>query len=364
MNNIQLVFLAILWIVIIFLSSISPVLLRSSYKFGVPLSSDQWKKTEISQIIRKSIFMNIIVGVVLALSTFIIQWFSPSHFYFSAITVPLFMTANIFIHIRAHVRIKRQIKSNMADQSATQMVAVDTKFRRELSLLRMWYPIPFIMIFLNVFFIAWYYNDIPNILPIHHDASGKVDRYGEKSVGMVFVFNLSQLFVTIIFIMVQEAIIRSKQNLNIKFPKISSEQNKVIRYKQGIFVNIISILLVISISFIQLSFIQVIDSMISEMVFFGAVLIAIVGAVMLSVKKQAMERKLESNIGKSEIVNSVHDEHWKGGIFYVNKEDPAIFVEQRSGNGFTINLGRPTGWFLLLLPFIFGFTLFLFARFV
>ncbi|MBY6270017.1 MAG: hypothetical protein BAA00_01345 [Parageobacillus thermoglucosidasius] len=57
-------------------------------------------------------------------------------------------------------------------------------------------------------------------------------------------------------------------------------------------------------------------------------------------------------------------EHWKGGIFYVSKEDPAIFVEQRSGNGFTINLGRPTGWFLLLLPFIFGFTLFLFARFV
>lgn len=60
---------------------------------------------------------------------------------------------------------------------------------------------------------------------------------------MVFVFNLSQLFVTIIFIMVQEAIIRSKQNLNIQSPKISSEQNKVIRYKQGIFVNIISIII-------------------------------------------------------------------------------------------------------------------------
>ncbi|WP_244411305.1 hypothetical protein [Parageobacillus thermoglucosidasius] len=40
-------------------------------------------------------------------------------------------------------------------------------------------------------------------------------------------------------------------------------------------------------------------------------------------------------------------------------------MDQRSGNGSTINLGRPTGWFLLLLPFIFfGFTLFLFARFV
>ncbi|MED5053235.1 MULTISPECIES: DUF1648 domain-containing protein [Anoxybacillaceae] len=364
MNNIQLIFIFILWIVIIFISSISPVWLRSSYKFGVPLSDDQWKKIEISQIIRKSILMNIIVGVVLALSTFMIQWFSQSHFYFSAITVPLFIIANIFIHIRAHVRIKRQINSNMANQPATQMVAIDTKFRRELSLLRMWYPIPFIMIFLNVFFIVWYYNDIPNILPIHHDASGKVDRYGEKSVGMVFVFNLSQLFVTIIFIMVQEAIIRSKQNLNIKSPKISSEQNKVIRYKQGIFVNIISILLVISISFIQLSFIQVIDSMISEMVFFGAVLIAILGAIMFSVKKQSIEREIESNIGKSKIVNSVNDEYWKGGIFYVNKEDPAIFVEQRSGNGFTINLGSPTGWFLLLLPFIFGFMLFLFARFV
>lgn len=54
MNNIQLVFLAILWIVIIFLSSISPVLLRSSYKFGVPLSSDQWKKQKYHKSLEKA----------------------------------------------------------------------------------------------------------------------------------------------------------------------------------------------------------------------------------------------------------------------------------------------------------------------
>ncbi|ANZ32244.1 hypothetical protein [Parageobacillus thermoglucosidasius] len=189
MNNIQLVFLAILWIVIIFLSSISPVLLRSSYKFGVPLSGDQWKKTEISQIIRKSILINIIVGVVLALSTFMIQWFSPSPFYFSAITVPLFMIANIFIHIRAHARIKHQIESGMANPSATQMVAVDTKFRRELSLLRMWYPIPFIMIFLNVFFIAWYYNDIPNILPICFLQAKNAENCSKKYIGLQLDFS-------------------------------------------------------------------------------------------------------------------------------------------------------------------------------
>jgi uncharacterized membrane protein len=364
MNDLHLIFIAILWVVIIFISSISPVWLRSSYKFGVPLSDDQWKKTEISQIIRESILMNIIVGVVLALSTFISQWLSQSPFYFSAITVPLFVVANVLIHMRTHTRIKREIKSSVVNQSTTQMVTIDTKFRRELSLLRMLYPIPFIIIFLNIFLIAWYYNDIPNILPIHHDASGKVDRYGEKSIGMVFAFNLFQLLVTLIFIIVQEAIIRSKQNLNIQSPKISSEQNKIMRYKQGIFVNILSILFVISISFIQLSFIQVIDSMISEMVFFGAVLIAILGVIMLSVKKQSIERKIESNIGKAKIVNSINEEHWKGGLFYFNKEDPAIFVEQRSGNGFTINLGRPIGWFLFLLPLIFGLMLFLFARFV
>jgi uncharacterized membrane protein len=37
------------------------------------------------------------------------------------------------------------------------------------------------------------------------------------------------------------------------------------------------------------------------------------------------------------------DSHWKAGLFYVNRDDPAILVPKRLGIGWTINFGRPVG---------------------
>jgi uncharacterized membrane protein len=37
------------------------------------------------------------------------------------------------------------------------------------------------------------------------------------------------------------------------------------------------------------------------------------------------------------------DEHWKGGVFYVNRDDPALMVPRRFGLGWTVNLGHPAG---------------------
>jgi Family of unknown function (DUF5808) len=51
---------------------------------------------------------------------------------------------------------------------------------------------------------------------------------------------------------------------------------------------------------------------------------------------------------------------WKAGIFYVNRNDPALFVPKRIGIGYTINFGNPWAWFVLgilvfviLAPFVF-----------
>lgn len=47
-----------------------------------------------------------------------------------------------------------------------------------------------------------------------------------------------------------------------------------------------------------------------------------------------------------------NDRYWKGGIFYVNPDDPALFLPERFGIGWTINLGRPAAW-----AFVVGFAL-------
>jgi uncharacterized membrane protein len=50
------------------------------------------------------------------------------------------------------------------------------------------------------------------------------------------------------------------------------------------------------------------------------------------------------------------DDAWKvGGLFYYNPSDPAVWVEQRVGLGYTLNIGNSSAWLLIaimLLPII------------
>jgi len=41
------------------------------------------------------------------------------------------------------------------------------------------------------------------------------------------------------------------------------------------------------------------------------------------------------------------DRFWKGGLVYVNRDDPAVLVTARFAFGWTVNLGNPTAWLLI-----------------
>jgi hypothetical protein len=44
--------------------------------------------------------------------------------------------------------------------------------------------------------------------------------------------------------------------------------------------------------------------------------------------------------------------HWKGGLVYLNPRDRRPLVPARLGPGYTVNLGRPLGWALLLAALV------------
>jgi len=41
------------------------------------------------------------------------------------------------------------------------------------------------------------------------------------------------------------------------------------------------------------------------------------------------------------------DKCWKWGAFFVNRDDPALFVRKRYGIGYTLNFGNPWSWAVL-----------------
>lgn len=38
------------------------------------------------------------------------------------------------------------------------------------------------------------------------------------------------------------------------------------------------------------------------------------------------------------------DDRWRWGIFYVDRDDPALFVQSRCGSGYSLNYGRMMAW--------------------
>jgi uncharacterized membrane protein len=51
------------------------------------------------------------------------------------------------------------------------------------------------------------------------------------------------------------------------------------------------------------------------------------------------------------------DRYWRLGVFYVNRDDPAVLVEKRFGIGYTLNFARPTSWTILLIVLLLPLTL-------
>ncbi len=55
------------------------------------------------------------------------------------------------------------------------------------------------------------------------------------------------------------------------------------------------------------------------------------------------------------------DHYWRGGLFYCNRQDPALFVQRRSGPGYTLNFGNLFSWPLAAF-FVADFAFIFFAR--
>lgn len=72
------------------------------------------------------------------------------------------------------------------------------------------------------------------------------------------------------------------------------------------------------------------------------VVLPILAAVVLAVV--VLARNNRARDGDEEDTGLIHrddDKYWRGGLFYINREDPALMVPRRFGLGWTLNFGNP-----------------------
>lgn len=80
------------------------------------------------------------------------------------------------------------------------------------------------------------------------------------------------------------------------------------------------------------------------------VIIAVIALVRLGQGGSRSVSAAESQPTSAEPVGDrTDDRYWRLGVFYFNRDDPAVLVEKRFGIGYTVNFARPMSWTILLV---------------
>lgn len=194
-----------------------------------------------------------------------------------------------------------------------------------------------------------FYPSMPDLIPMHGDFAGNVDSWAEKSIGSVFGFPLGiELFMAVVFFGCHAIIIRSKRPTDPGAPATSALAYGLFARAESIFLIAVGVVISggIGIGFMLSSAgIVTLGQFGAAMLVVGA--LVIIGSIAISLVYGQAGSRLFRRMQGDDYLPDDDDEHWKLGIFYVNRDDPSVFLPERFGIGWTINFARPAAWILI-----------------
>ncbi|MQA11142.1 MAG: DUF1648 domain-containing protein [Pseudonocardiaceae bacterium] len=276
----------------------------------------------------------------------------PEFVQYGLSTLPVVVVAGA-VYYRAHSRIRAAKRQQGWYDSARQGIAVDTSLRSDPERFPWLWVLPAIVVLAITAVIGILrYPSMPDILVLHWSGSGEPDRTAPKSPGSAFVLVFVQAGLTAFLVVLTRLCFGAKPELDPARPRGSARQHRrfstrtakamlVLTAASG-FTMLGAALMVwwnsFSVPLLLLSLLPV--------------AIGVVGLLVLSVRTGQGGSKLEQEADVAENTGYVEqddDRFWlAAGLFYVNRDDPAVFVQKRVGFGWTVNLANPKAWLLFV----------------
>jgi len=363
MNVFMLIFI---YLPVVIITAITPYITRKTESFGVTIPSDMYEDPRFRNFRSSYAKRSILLGVVFVLVLGILERLVDENVWILIFTVSVFayLIATFIIYYQFHKKMKEIKEAEKWFEKKKKAITVDMNFRRKkITYSNAWFLIPFAIAITTLIFTLLHQDDFPDRLPMHYNFQGEVTDWADKSLGILLMFPLLQLFFVGLFLFINYTIVRSKQLVDPANPEESVMQNMIFRRRWSLFNIVTGTLLVIMFGLTQLSFVYDINPQtlfVLTMVLTGIILI---GSIILTyMTGQGGSRVKIGRKINGEVIQRDDDQYWKLGIFYYNTEDPALWVEKRFGSGWTMNIARPTAWLILLGILIIPFIIYLLAR--
>jgi uncharacterized membrane protein len=217
-----------------------------------------------------------------------------------------------------------------------------------------WEVLPIAIIVATAAYLAPHYADAPALIPTHYDLAGNPNHFAPKSIGSYFLPVWIQIFI--------EGIMTGASVLIVGAKVIPGGADDLFR---TLWLRRIFAIKVLTLGFLG-SLFAVTDTGTSALRRSGPPVIGLVFAFVAILLFTTLALALRTGQGGARLgapsetaTDRTSDRHWTLGVIYVNRDDPALLVEQRFGVGWTLNFGNPRAVLVLgvLLALIAGFVL-------
>ncbi|MEA0556262.1 DUF5808 domain-containing protein [Lysinibacillus irui] len=347
-----------IYIMTLALQLVVPYIVRDTIVFGVTVPDQNIMHPVLAKMKKQYVQLVGGTGIVFLLIMIIsYNWLAPSESIQSIVLLScLFsmLTVSMVLYWISHQKVSRLKKQEQWGVNIKQVRAVDLTARsRDEMLPWSFFAVPLgISVFLIIYTML-HYDQMPNDIAVHWGPSGEADEWRKKTYFTAISLPLVMLMMQCMMWGVSDSIKRSAIKLAVNRKEQSLEDQLKTRKYMSWHILLISYALTILLTVLQLSNIYPFMTVGYKLLpVFISFLVVLFGSLFIYiVKKHKHKVRYEENID-SQVMDVDEDRYWKGGLIYINRQDPSVFVEKRFGVGWTMNLANPRGYIFIGLPFV------------
>lgn len=251
----------------------------------------------------------------------------------------IFATAIIIFLLFKYSRQTWQLR----DKRTVSRLATPLKPRYLRDFTNLWWEITIILLVVAPFAIlAFYYPQLPDIVPIHWNAGGEADGFAEKSFSVVFFLPILTAVLQMYLIIIKQDIIQAR------FRVPAEQAEKILSLKEiSLLANVGMIdwcrlncgVLLAIVSLLILSPIIPIAAALNIFLWLSLI-IMLSGMAFYFYRMILVNREIKSLTGQVTFQTDDEMEGWTDGLFYYNPNDAAFMVEKPGGMGYTMNFAH------------------------
>lgn len=344
------------------LLAILPRITRQSLLFGIRIPDSAKNDPDVKRMKRNyTLIMACATILILAAGAFLYYIRNNSALLLSLYqpTALLLVQYALFIPLwKKAIRLKAARNWHVSHIGTSQTASSGVKERLK-SMPWSWYIIAFVLCVISAAFALIMYPSLPDTLATHFDANMTADAWAHKSPGVVLSMPLIAFAMILLLLGSNIILFFTKLQVSIENPVLSYAQHKMYRRLMSHMLGFVTVIMTLMFLLLMPMVLNIYIPSTSAMYIglFILTVLMVFPPILISVKagqagsklkpvltaQEEKEMKSFSTLSFGKSIDRGDDSFWKLGLFYYNKEDPSLFVEDRFGSNGGLNLARCTG---------------------